>query len=591
MKLENGYCIAESFAGDILPLELPLPADTKGIRWESADPAVVRLRDFAGNEPDCFETGVLAALLAPGETEVTAVREGCRYTCRIRVRPRRTAPPDAELQMYFGDFHNHTTTDHKRQSFLERGTEAQPENAMRFVRDEGFYDCMAVTDHASLVDRREYFRLFLQAEKVQTDDFILFPGTESEVDEDEYDRRGFLHRNSGEVVTFNACGFASVPTWKEYFEETSGGALTIGCFAHPQIFGYSCAGIWDFRPEEKTTQEMRERFRMIELGNGNDREANLINERVYSLMLDCGYRIGPALNSDCHGSIWGKNVLPGRTVLLAEGKSREAFLDALVNTRFYATENGDVKLRFSVNGHREGSTLPLDDEYRFRVTLGSFGENIPCTLLEVLSDGGETVYSMPLYGETELSFFLRSEKARYFYLRLWDRNGKRTWSAPVWTGRPCDEVPLPAFDRPALATDCIAVTASGCADKLANGDPADLWCGDSPDETAVFDLGGIRDITGIGFYPHMPPTRDAYGTAMENNARFPDAAFIETGDDGTHFKPLAQYRFRGYGGERILRKSFSARYVRIRLRSVGSVSRQALYVHSPVQMGEVTFYI
>jgi len=591
-----------TFRGNVVSLRLLSAKDLSStdIKWSSSDESVVRIRTFQGAEEDCFSDGVLLIAFGCGSAVVTAEYEGRVFSCQTEVREMRTALPDDELRFFFGDFHAHTTEIHDRKRFLPR-TDTHPIDVFSQAKEEGYFDSFVVSDHAVLVDNREFFSVFLAAETTDSPDFISFAGTESQVDCIEPDAYGRLHQNAGEVVTFNSAGYASVKGWDEYFERTSQNPMTVAAFAHPQILGYSVAGIWNFSLFEKTTPQMRERFHMIEMGNGGDRGQNLIHERMYSAALDCGYRIAPTSTSDHHCQPWGSNSVRGRTVILAPEKSREMFLDAILNGRLYATENGSVKLWYTVNGFRPASTLPLCEEYNFHVDISHFREiedGEKTVLVEVVSDYGDIVYSRSVdpADAVVLDFTLQSSSARYFYLRLHSQQGDRTWSPAVWTGREFDPCPAQACKGvPMDKNEMRIVSCTPGTDPrlLISGNPDEEWRSDASSAEFILDLGAEKNVCGVGCWPHKVRRDDPECTDLISVARFIDRVECYVSSDGMHYEKAAAGLVRSHGGEyRLNFAKRAARYVKVLLPdSTGSASRKPNYQGQPVMVGEVDVYV
>jgi len=581
MKLN--YNEINSFVGDIAPLTVSdFSLDEENISWENSDNSVVMLRKFD------FANGCLIALLSEGKATVTATHNGEKAICKISVRRRREYK-GGKLNRYFADLHTHTSMNHNSNTFPFRDESEWAKMSLGEAQGEGKLDAMAVTDHACLVTDLEFFRTQLAGRQFETEAFITFPGTESEVSEIEEDKWGIKRKNSGEVVTFNACGYANCRTWQEYFEKTQGNPFAIGGFAHPQIYGTPASkapGIWNFSFETKTTEAHRKRFKFIELGNGEDRGSNLINDGDYSLALDCGYHLAPTMDSDCHESPWGINAQPGKTVIYAEEKSHEAFLDALLHSRFYATESGDVDLFYTVNSCISGDTLPMTDKYDFFVDIQSFGAGKEPIILEVISDCGYTVYKCDChYGQIE--FTLMSDTASYFYLVLTDASGLRTWSAPVFTGR------KNCF-RYAGGDDLTKIENVKCAesDKVTNGNPYDSYLADKPTATLNFDLGRQQGVRALGYYPHLSAYGEGVGQGMsqETQSRFVKTADIYVSNDGKSFTKSKFALLRAYGGEQFIEINEECRYVRMNISSVGAGLLHRGYENQPVQVGELTFY-
>ena len=590
-----------TFRGNVVSLRLLSRHDIskRDIQWISSDESVVLLRTFQGAGEDSFSDGVLLVALACGSAEVSAILDGEVYTCPVSIREMRAASEQDAYHHYFGDFHAHTSEIHARNEFLTR-TDTHAIDAFSQAKEEGYFDTFVVSDHAVLVNDKEFFSVFLAAEATDCPDFIPFSGEECDVTIIEKDAYGRPHQNSGEVVTFNTAGYVAAKSWEEYFENTSQNPLTIGSFAHPQVLGWSTPGIWDFQLPVKTTPEMLARFHMIEMGNGSGRDQNLIHERVYSVALDCGYRIAPVSTSDCHSTPWGSGSLPGRTVILAPEKSREMFLDAMLNARLYATENGLVKLWYTVNGCMPASTLPPAEDYHFHVDLSYFSppaEAQKTVLIEVVSDYGEVIHSLSVDPADSLSldFTVHSDTARYFFLRIHAANGDRTWSPAVWTGRAFDPCPAPAPAGTPVAKEEMQVIACTPGDDpklLISGNPDAPWLSDSTSAEFVLDLGRERSVCAIGLWPHIVQHNDPALPEAVSCARFISSAECYLSCDGQRFTKAAEGLVRGHGGE--YRLSFDAqcaRYVKVVVPySTGSASRKVHFQKEPVMVAEADVY-
>lgn len=590
-----------TFRGNVVSLRLLSFDDISraDIQWSSSDESVVSVRTFQGAGEDSFSDGVLLTALSCGSAVVVAQLNGEAYACPVSIREMRTASPDDSYQYYFGDFHAHTSEIHSRDEFLVRN-DTHAIDAFTQVKEEGYFDAFVVSDHAVLVNDKDFFSKFIAAEATDCSDFVPFSGEECGVTIIEKDAYGRPHENSGEVVTFNSAGYAAADTWEEYFEKTSQNPLAIASFAHPQVLGWSVPGVWDFQLPVKTTPQMLARFHMIEMGNGGDRGQNLIHDRVYSVALDCGYRIAPVSTSDCHSTPWGSNSLPGRTVLLAPEKSREMFLDAILNARVYATENGLVKLWYTVNGCMPASTLPLAEDYRFHVDVSYFSQPAECektVFVEVVSDYGEVVYSQDVEPADSLSldFTVHSATARYFFLRLHSAQGDRTWSPAIWTGREFDPCPIPELKAaPVAKAEMRVVSCTPGSDPalLINGNPDQSWLSASTSAQFVLDLGAERSICAIGLWPHAVDRTNPNCTEEFSTARFVSRVECHVSCDGVNYTKAGENLVRTHGGEhRLCFDARKARYLKVVLPdSTGSASRKVKYQKEPVMLGEIDVY-
>ncbi len=599
-----------TFRGDVVTLQLIGDTDLSDapIKWETSNADLVSIREFCLGKCTvnrdgtyaAFNDGILLTMLGTGEASVSATLDGVTYTCAVNLREPKSAKVTDKFNFYFGDFHTHSSTIHTRKEFLER-TDYFPRDVWKSVKEEGFFDSFVVSDHACLVDDREFFNLFLDAEAAETPDFIAFPGVECEVVLKQDDAYGRTHKNAGEIVTFNTPGYRVTTTWDDFFDYTSGNPLAISSFAHPQVLGYDIYGMWNFSLEKNTTPQMLKRFKMIEMGNGRDEEDQvLLHETMYSRALDCGYHLAPVSTSDWHFPPWGATCLRGRTIVLAPEKSREMFLDAIYNARLYATENGNVKLWYTVNGHIPAQTLPMTDTYDFHVELSHFNppkESEKTAIVEVISDYGKIVYSKEVEPSDSniLDFTVKSDTARYFYLRIFSTEGDRTWSPAMWTGREYDPCPQPEFTGvkiPKASMSIVSCTPGTDPSLLINDNPKEAWSSDTPEAEIIIDLGNEEELCAIGYWPHEISRDDPDITEAQYGARFLSGYEFFVSEDGQSYIPVGDGTMLCHGGEQLVRfGSKKARFVKLKLLgSAGSVSHKPRYAGTPVMVGEFDIY-
>lgn len=590
--------VIPSFVGDVLPLSLvgdDIGCHSK-VEW-SVDGDAAVIRGFGGSGDYSFENGILVTLVRTGEATVRAKFGTEEYAAQVISRPMKHSDSSDNMLYFFGDMHDHTSMNHKRDEFAthQYGT---IENYLAYIENEGKLDFGVISDHAGVTNDRDFFRGFelTRDTKPENDGVIVFAGAESEVTYTEHDRLGILHRLSGEIVTINSAGYSDCKSWEEFYSDMSYSPRAIAIFAHPHVVGFSTNGIWNFDFMRNNTPRMLEMARGIEMGNGADRKENLLHEYAYSAALDAGFRLSTTCGSDSHGGRWGYDIMPGKTVIMATERTREAFLDALIHNRFYATESGNVKLRYSVNGATAPADLEPTGEYSFHVELGSFREDNTThpTYLEVISDYGNPVFDMDICGKEIIDFTVSSETARYFYLRLIDSEGRKTWSCPVFCGRSYD-----TYKEPKLrALDMTAAKAyvNGTEQpQLINGDPFDSWYGEGTHATVDIDLGETKSVAAIGYYPHIVLRGKDKGpewTTSDESAGIVSAYAIYVSRDGNSYTECKRGRAQILGSENIIEiEPVEARYVRFEaLESIGSASHREKYKDRPVRIANLAVF-
>lgn len=340
---------------------------------------------------------------------------------------------------------------------------------------------------------------------------------------------------------------------------------------------------------------MKKIIRGIELGNGEDRKENLLHEYAYSAALDAGFKVSPTCSSDSHGPTWGYHVMPGKTIILAPEKSREAFHAALLANRFYACESGNVKLHFTVNGRTAPTTLALTDRYQFHIELDYFKPD-PATrpvFCQVISDYGRTVYQTDITGNA-IDFTVVSGTARYFYLRLIDSEGRKTWSMPVWCSREFDnykEMPLVPLD----SSNFVATASGQDASAVIDGDPFHSWFSEEATPTVIIDMGEVQEISGFGYYPHIVLRSKDKGpqwtTSMETSGLVAEYR-LSSSADGIQYSLIDEITCQTLGCENIVTfPAHRARYVKMEvLSNIGVNSFLEAYAKSTTVIGNLTLF-
>jgi len=584
-----------SYEGDVLPLWLVgAEESTSPVEWDVIGDAV-RIRTFADSERHAFSWGVLVTLVNVGTATVRCHHEGVTYTAEVEVRPMRTAAPEDKLDYYFGDMHDHTSENHNPVKFAEHEC-GDITDYIDYQNNDARLDFAVISDHAGVTNDRDFFRGFVECEKREPMNLILFPGAESEITYTERDRFDILHRKSGEIVTFNSAGYGDTRSWEEFYQEMSYSPMATAIFAHPHVVGFSTNGIWHFDFRRRNNPFMLGLMRGIEMGNGADRKENLLHEYAYSEALDAGFRLSTTCASDSHGPKWGYDIMPGKTVIIAYERSREAFLDALRSNRFYATESGSVKLKYSVNGKVAPADLAPTGQYIFRVELSTFNndENARPIECRVVSDYGRTVATVDCRGKSVIEFTVESDTARYFYLRLVDGEGRKTWSMPVWCSRPFD-APTTESIKPIDMSRCSATANGTSAPTVINGDPLDSWCADGATATVDIDMSEERVISALGYHPHIilrDPTKGAAWTTSMESSGLVSRYSVSVSSDGESYTEVASGVCQTLGAENIIRFApMRARFVRFAaLSNIGVDSGLAAYRDSRMKIANLAIF-
>lgn len=585
-----------SYCGDVLPLQLLADEDLScaPIAWSVEGDAAI-IRTFESGYGDGFTNGVLITLVKEGEAAVCAQYDGQIYRCPVVVRAAQKADPGEKMNYYIADLHIHTSHIHRHDPFVERDVEF-PEELIAQLNEEELLDCAVITDHAGVMLDRDFFRGFLAEEKIPHENVVIFPGAEGSLTPVAPDRMGQNRKQFGEMLTVNLDNYIYGNQMETAYKAISQNYMGIGAFVHPQVIGWDACGVWNCAARENATPELKSLIRLVEMGTGAVRESNICYEFVYSEVLDCGFKVAPECASDSHAHY---EPCPGKAIILAPGKSKELFMDAIRNCRVYATSSGLVKLGFFINGYPMAETLPLTDTYQFHVEMGLFRENdsarpVKC---QVISDYGLAVKTIQCDGQDTLDFVIHSDSARYFYLRLVDSLGRKTWSAPIWTGRTFDPLNqaqgLTALDKSGFTA--FDEAAGKPANILINNDPRETYESGITNPAIVIDMKKEQKVCAMGHVAPIMirrPLMDAGVDLAARTAQFVSRLRISASTDGENWQPCCEAIARMFGREEIFTfPEAKARYLKFEvLSSVGRESDYPQFADATVSIAELTVF-
>ncbi len=348
-----------------------------------------------------------------------------------QVSSARNAPAETTptYNLYFGDLHTHTGYSDAYDA------DSTPWDAYAAGKSAGA-DFMAVTDHIGIWNAYKTY-VMNETEWYDTLDAAAFYTDESFVAMAGYE--AWLLANCGEINVYNIgelpprapleYRFDRLPNFYDWLSQQPG---AIGQFNHPLYVSE------DFMDYSYYNEDRDIGMTILETFNEEFYEPSFIKA------LDAGWHVMPSANSDTHYSDWiaGHEM---RTVLLASSLTAEDLYDAMSSSRGYATLDSNLRIEYTLDGAVMGSDLSAaDGAYTAWIKVSDpdgMGDEI--TLIEIVSDGGEVVASIPTNGDAwEVTVELESEDARYFYVRVTtvsplggDVPGATAWTAPVWTGR------------------------------------------------------------------------------------------------------------------------------------------------------------
>lgn len=329
-------------------------------------------------------------------------------------------------KLYFGDLHTHTGYSDAYDY------DSTPWDAYKAAIDAGA-DFMAVTDHwaiwhdyeAWVMNSTQWKDAQAAADFYTSKKFVAMAGYEA-----------YLLGHCGEINVYNAdvppaapegYKFDRLSNFYDWLAQTPG---AIGQFNHPLYVSDNFMDFANYTPTRDIGMDILEVY--------ND----VVYDASYIMALDAGWHVMPSSNSDTHYSDWisGHEM---RTVLLAPSLTPENLYAAMSASRGYATLDKNLRVYYTLDGAVMGSNLSAaDGTYTASIQISDpDGIKDEITLVEIVSDGGKVVASIPTKGTSiDLTVQLSSDSARYFFVRVTTASplegppGLTAWTAPVWTG-------------------------------------------------------------------------------------------------------------------------------------------------------------
>lgn len=342
------------------------------------------------------------------------------YTQRVNV----------DYNTYFGQLHSHTG--------YSDGLD-DPYIAYYYAKNTAKVDFLAVTDHSNSFDNASTSSM---ADGSKSTEWI-----NGHTAADEYTDSNFVgiyayemtwSNGTGHINTFNTPGFENRDTakyklvdgLKSYYDVLKQFPDSISQFNHPgATFG-------DFNDFAYYDPQIDKQISLIEVGNGEGavRSSNYFpSYEYYTRALDKGWHVSPTNNQDNHLGKWG-NANTCRTVVLTDSLTRENIYDAMRNMRTYATEDNDLRIKYTLNGEVMGTVFDQKPAgVDIKVDLED-PDNEALGKVSIISNGGKVVASKTLSTNKDTVEFTLSPDDSYYYVRVDEADKDIAVTAPVWIG-------------------------------------------------------------------------------------------------------------------------------------------------------------
>lgn len=362
---------------------------------------------------------------------------------------------EAQFAAYFGQLHSHTA-----EYSDGSGTLNEALDYVEGIPESDNVDFVAFTDHSNYFDSSSApnpAEALYDTSKMTSESANKWAAYNNAIDDfnasspDRIALAGYEMTWSGgpgHINTFNTPGIVSRNNktlndktgdagLKAYYnlliEAGNEGVTSINQLNHP---GTTFGNFSDFA---YYTPMLDNYVQLVEVGNGEGQigaGGYYPSYEQYIMALDKGWHVAPTNNQDNHKGSWG-NANDARNVIYADSLTEDGLFDAIRERRLYATEDKNLEISYTLDGHMMGSQLGTEDvgeNVDIAVTVYDPDYNDAISKVEVVVNSGRVAYtwdSIPASGELSCTI---PAAYSYYFIRVTQMDGNLAVTAPVWVG-------------------------------------------------------------------------------------------------------------------------------------------------------------
>jgi len=164
-------------------------------------------------------------------------------------------------------------------------------------------------------------------------------------------------------------------------------------------------------------------------------------------LLAAGYKLGPTIDHDNHYTTFGRTA-QSRTVVLAEALNRDNIMAAYRAMRFYASDDWNTQVSFTVNGYPLGSSINVKGNPTINVSITDPDVTDTITSIKVYYGvpGSNTLSTVltSVTNNNQLSFVhdVPPSASYYYYVEITQKDGDKIWTAPIWINKVLTLLPI-----------------------------------------------------------------------------------------------------------------------------------------------------
>lgn len=156
----------------------------------------------------------------------------------------------------------------------------------------------------------------------------------------------------------------------------------------------------------------------------------------YTALLAKGYIVGPTMDHDNHNTTFGRHTA-SRTAVLAKSLTEADIIAAYRANRFYATQDWNTIVDFTINGEPMGSYLKQQSRLEISAVVKDVDEGDVVKAIELhygVPGSGLSPKRLKTVTSDSLNeiFNVETGKAYYFFLKITQVDGDQIITSPIW---------------------------------------------------------------------------------------------------------------------------------------------------------------
>ncbi|UEG49908.1 T9SS type A sorting domain-containing protein [Ferruginibacter lapsinanis] len=383
-----------------------------------------------------------------------------------------TLPSFCQYNFYFGNLHAHTAYSDGNKDSATTGYKT-PGSSFSYAKGSYHMDFLGIAEHNHFSSTNnpgmhvaDYTKGAYQADTAnQEGSFVCMFGMEWGVID-----------NGGHIITYGVPGwigwesgsgswgpsnnytiYCAKNDYSNFWKIINSYPTAFCTLAHPQDFDYNNLIEGTYNPSADSAivgVAVRSGAAFSTTTDYSD-PAPSSYQSVYFNALAKGYHLGPNCDQDNHYTNFGRtNHI--RTVVLAKNLKRDSITAAYKANRFYATDDWNAQVNFTVNGSFMGSNITSATNSDIQVSVAD-------------ADAGDDVSRIDIYygipGSGSLPTILRTVTSSntlsythstvlndkfYYFARIIQKDGDFIYTAPIWVFRNLSSVPLTLINFTAI---------------------------------------------------------------------------------------------------------------------------------------------